>query len=298
MKKIPVVDTIKAAYGFVFAHLGAIIGLIWIPMVAVTVLGFFVEQRYYAAAADALASNNFTRFGPSAVSLLCFFVGAILLYAVMYVPVTQLALGQRKDGALAHFALGPAEWRMFRALAGLVAFLFLPALVAAYLSNLVRTMMAPGLASGQTPSLLATGGTQVLLLLSYFAVVYIGLRFVFLLPAVAAQEQGPVLPRAWILSGGNFWRILVIVLATLGPVALFALGIQVALHGWGALLPPVPTSSAMAAAQLHQAALRMPIAKGIDFLVAPLVLGLSAGSSAFAICAIQEDGAKRSTLPL
>ena len=141
MKKIPIVQTIKAAYGFVFTHLGAIIGLIWVPMVLVTVLGFFVEQRYYAAAADALASDNFARLGPSVISLLCYFVAAILLYAVMYVPVTQLALGQRKDGAIFHFALGPAEWRMFRALAGLAAFLFLPVMIMAFLFN---TRRGPG----------------------------------------------------------------------------------------------------------------------------------------------------------
>ena len=292
MKKIPVLDTIKAAYGFVFTHLGAIIGMIWVPMVAVTVLGFFVEQRYYAAAADALASNNFARLGPSALSLLCYFVAAILLYAVMYVPVTQLALGQRKDGAMAHFALGPAERRMFRALAGLVAFLFLPALIAAYLSSVVRTTAVPG------ASVMATGGTEVLLVLSYFSLGYIGLRFVFLLPAVAVNEEGPVLPRTWSLSGGNFWRILVIVLATLGPPALVGAGIEIALQGWNAVTPNFANSSAMAAAQLHQIALRMPIAKGVDFLLAPLILGLSAGASAFALRALQDGGAKRSTLPL
>jgi hypothetical protein len=43
MKKIPVTQTIQAAYRFVFTHLGAIIGLIWLPMLLVTVLGFFVE---------------------------------------------------------------------------------------------------------------------------------------------------------------------------------------------------------------------------------------------------------------
>ena len=137
MKKIPIVQTIKAAYGFVFTHLGAIIGLIWVPMVLVTVLGFFVEQRYYAAAADALASDNYARLGPSVISLFCYFVAAILLYAMMYVPVMQLALGQRKDGAIFHFALGPAEWRMFRALASLAAFLFLPGLITAFLFNSV-----------------------------------------------------------------------------------------------------------------------------------------------------------------
>jgi hypothetical protein len=285
MKKIPIVPTIKAGYGFVFTHLGAIIGLIWIPMVLVTVLGFFVEQRYYAAAADALASNNFARLGPSVISLFCYFVAAILLYAVMYVPVMQLALGQRKDGAIAHFALGPAEWRMFRALAALAAFLFLPVLITAFLFNTVAALMGTG---SQAKSMLAAGGLEVLLVLSYLALVYIALRFVFLLPAVAVNEEGPVLPRAWLLSGGNFWRILAIMLATLGPVALAAAVAQVALEGPGAIVPSFANSAAMAAAQLHLISLNMPVSKGVEFLVAPLILGLAAGSSAAAMRALQE----------
>jgi hypothetical protein len=282
MKKIPIVDTIKAAYGFVFTHLGAIIGLIWVPMVLVTVLGFFVEQRYYAAAADALASNNYARLGPSVISLFCYFVAAILLYAVMYVPVMQLALGQRKEGAIFHFALGPAEWRMFRALAGLAGFLFLPVLITAFLFNTVASL------GSQAKSILAAGGLEVLLVLSYLGLVYIGLRFIFLLPAVAVNEEGPVLPRAWILSGGNFWRILAIMLGTLGPVALAAAVAQLALEGPGALMPNFASSAAMAAAQLHIISLNMPVAKGVEFLVAPLILGLAAGSSAAAMRALKE----------
>jgi hypothetical protein len=286
MKKIPIVDTIKAAYGFVFTHLGAIIGLIWVPMVLVTVLGFFVEQRYYAAAADALASDNYARLGPSVISLFCYFVAAILLYAVMYVPVMQLALGQRKDGAIFHFALGPAEWRMFRALAGLAGFLFLPVLITAFLFNTVASLMG-----GPAKSILAAGGLEVLLVLSYLALVYIALRFIFLLPAVSVNEEGPVLPRAWILSGGNFWRILAVMLGTLGPVALAAAVAQIALEGPGALMPNFANSAAMAAAQLHVISLNMPVAKGVEFLVAPLVLGLTAGGSAAAMRALKESGA-------
>lgn len=290
MKKIPVLETVRAAYGFVFAHLGAIIGLIWIPMVGVTVLGFFVEQRYYNAAAAALASNNYARLGPSVLSLLCYFVAALLLYAVMYVPVTELALGRRKDGALAHFALGPVERRMFRALGGLAAFLFLPVLIAAYLTRMAAAMMGGG------ASPWATGGTQVLLLLSYGALAYIGLRFAFFLPALAVQEDGPVLPRAWMLSGGNFWRLLAIALATLAPVALAGAGIEYALQGPSAVMPQFANSSAMAAAQLHQIAQHMPINKGVEFALAPLVLGLAAGASAFGLRALQ-DGAPGGPIP-
>jgi hypothetical protein len=98
-----------------------------------------------------------------------------------------------------------------------------------------------------------------------------------------------VLPRAWILSGGNFWRILAIMLATLGPVALAAAVAQIALEGPSALMPSFANSAAMAAAQLHTVSLNMPVSKGVDFLVAPLILGLAAGSSAAAMRALQES---------
>ena len=108
MTKIPVLDTIRAAYRFTFTHLGAIIGLIWLPMILATVMGFFVMQRFFVALADAFASNNFALMGPALLGLISFVLVALLLLAMMSVPVMQLALGSRKQAALAHFAFGPA----------------------------------------------------------------------------------------------------------------------------------------------------------------------------------------------
>ena len=65
MTKIPVLEAIRFAYRFTFHHLGAIIGLIWLPMIMATVIGFFVFQRFFAALANALASNNFASMGPA-----------------------------------------------------------------------------------------------------------------------------------------------------------------------------------------------------------------------------------------
>jgi len=124
MTKIPVLDTIRAAYRFTFTHLGAIIGLIWLPMILATVIGFFVLQRFFSALADALASNNFALAGPAILGLISFLLVGLLLFAMMAVPVVQLALGSRKSGALAHFAFGMAEWRLFRASLGVMGFLF------------------------------------------------------------------------------------------------------------------------------------------------------------------------------
>ncbi len=123
MTKIPVLETIRAAYRFTFTHLGAIIGLIWLPMILATVIGFFVLQRFFAALADAFASNNFALAGPAILGLISFVLVGLLLLAMMAVPVMQLALGSRKTGALAHFAFGMPEWRLFRSSLGVAAFL-------------------------------------------------------------------------------------------------------------------------------------------------------------------------------
>ena len=72
MTKIPVLETIRAAYRFTFTHLGAIIGLIWLPMILATVIGFFVLQRFFSALADALASNNFALAGPAVLGVISF----------------------------------------------------------------------------------------------------------------------------------------------------------------------------------------------------------------------------------
>jgi hypothetical protein len=280
MKKIPVIRTVQAAYQFVFTHLGQIMGLIWVPMVLVTVIGFFVEQRYYAAAADALASNNFTRLGPPLLGMFGYFIAALLLYAMMYVPVIELARGQRKEAVLVHFNFGPLEWRLFRAMVGLLAFLLIAVLLSGFVIGAISSFAAASLA------------LELLLALIYLALFYAIMRFVFLLPALAVHEEGPLLPRAWSLSAGNFWRILAIMVATMGPVALVAAMAELLLEGPQALLPSVASSSAMAAAQLHRMSLNMPVSEGIGFLLAPLFLGLAAGASAAALEALGKDTAE------
>jgi hypothetical protein len=286
--KIPVVPTIEAAYRFTFTHLGAIIGLIWLPMVIVTVMGFFVQQHYSAAAAEALASNNIASLGPALVSLLFYFIAALLFYAMMYVPVVQLALGVRKEGTLVHFAFGALEWRLFRALIGLIAFLILPVALARLLFIGARALAA----SLHLAAPLATVGPELLAALADLGVLYIGLRFAFLLPAVAVCEDGPVLPRSWNLSAGNFWRILGVVLATMGPAVFLAAIAELLLEGQSSMMPSLNSSGAQAAAELHNMSANMPISQGLGFFIAPLLLGLFSSSSAFALAILKKDADK------
>ena len=65
MRRIEVVATIRDAYVFAVTHLGGVIGLIWVPMVLATIMGFFSLQRYYNDFIDAMAGGNVAALGPS-----------------------------------------------------------------------------------------------------------------------------------------------------------------------------------------------------------------------------------------
>jgi hypothetical protein len=269
MTKIPVLDTIGAGYRFTFTHLGAIIGLIWLPMIMATVIGFFVLQRFFTALADAFASNNFALVGPAMLGLISFVFVGLLLLAMMSVPVMELAMGSRKSGALAHFAFGAAEWRLFRAGLGVAGFLF-------------ALLLIVSMASAAILGVGTVNASLISLVIFYVCLIFFGLRFGFLLPAVAVAEEGPVLPRSWVLGAGNFWRILGVFVALILPVRLAMILAQAALEGPAMLTPKLFTSTAMVAAQIHVASQNMPITAGILFLVAPLLLGLLLGASAHA----------------
>ena len=278
MTKIPVLDTIRAAYRFTFTHLGAIIGLIWLPMILATVIGFFVLQRFFSALADAFASNNFALAGPSILGLISFILVGLLLFAMMSVPVVQLALGSRKSGALAHFAFGQAEWRLFRASLGVAGFLLALLLI---VSTILGAALGPR----------AVSANLISLAIFYAAAIFFGLRFGFLLPGVAVEETGPVLPRSWILSGGNFWRILAVFLAVALPVRLLMVAVEMAVEGPSILMPQIMTSTAMVAVQLHAENQSMPVTAGILFLIAPVALGLIMGASAHAFQVLKNPSA-------
>ena len=275
MKKIPVLATIRDAYNFAFTHLGAIIGLIWLPMILVTVIGFFVFQRYLDAYAGALASGDYASMGPVSLGVLCFSIAALLLFTMMSVPVTQLALGTRKQGALVHFAFGGIEWRLFRGVMGLVGFLIVPLLI---ISVVVGLLAAGG--PGMSGAMRAGQAGLVMFIPYVAALIYFGLRFGLMLPALAVSENGSLLQRAWKLTAGNFLRLLAVAAAVLVPIEIVSVLLHLAIEGPGAFAPQGDFSTAMAAAQMHAMAMEMPLSSGISFLIAPMLLGLVLGAGA------------------
>lgn len=267
MARVPVVATIREAYVFTSTNLGGIIGLIWIPMVMVTIMGFFTFQRYYNDVIQAMASGATATLGPTMLMMLGYIIAALLLHAVMYVAVVQLAMGTRTAPAWAHFAFGAEEWRMFRAFlafAGLLLAVIIPILVIG-----TAATGAPG-----TPSPAMAG----LVLLVYAVLILAVPRFLSLLPAIAAAENVPVLRRAWQLSTGNFWRLLAIMAGIFIPLLIVMGLLQLALGG---RLPSVPAGDEQARmmAGLLRARETLPIVSGLGFFLSPLLIGLFSSAS-------------------
>jgi hypothetical protein len=270
VRRLPVLETIRQAYGFTFAHLGAIIGVIWLPMVISTVAGFFVNQHYAAEIQAATASGNAAAAGPAVLAMLFYLLAKLLLTAMMYVPVAQLALGQRQDGALLHFTFGALEWRMFRSLLGLLLFLAPPALL---LMLVGQNVLGGGLGTAG-PRLL---GAELMFILLYAALVFVAVRIAALLVPVVVAGDKTALIRSWTLSAKNFWRLLGLMVGAVGPVMLVVAIVEVALLQAGGA-DVAATSSQLTMASGPNA----PLIAGLEFLMAPLLIGLSVSASVFA----------------
>ena len=280
MARVPVVATIRDAYIFTINHLGGIIGLIWVPMLFLTVMGFFSLNRYYSDFIEAMSGGSAAALGPSMLMMIGYLIAALLMQSVMYVAVVQLALGQRTAPAVAHFAFGQAEWRMFRAFlafVGLLLALFIPVAI------IGQVMLgAAGLRSLQ----------MLVLVFAVYGIILLSMpRFLALLPAIAVGETVPVLRRAWQLSAGNFGRLLLVLIAAFGPVFIVfgLLEILLALQVPAVTLPAGATEKDQMVAAVTRARQLLPYMSGLAFLIYPLIIGLFAGASVSAWRTLKDE---------
>src|ERR1700680_1667444 len=114
MQKIPVGQTIAFSYRFLFAEIGTIIGISWLPAVLSSL------ASYLTAIYAAFHRANIDAGDPQTVAL--YLVVSVAGLAVtgfaasmITVAITRHVLGQRSTGVTAYFAAGRSEWRMFAA---------------------------------------------------------------------------------------------------------------------------------------------------------------------------------------
>ncbi|HEY2070864.1 MAG TPA: hypothetical protein VGG48_15020 [Rhizomicrobium sp.] len=287
MNKIPVGDTIAEAYSFTFGSLGVIIGLIWLPMVLIAVGGFTANLIYTRVMDAAVAEGRIGAQGQAAIAMFAWSMFAMLLYSIVIVAVTRQALGLRKGPALFHFALGTLEFRSFVALLGfaIVMCVFAFGILLVFVSLFYAGSQAGGVGLGLVAAYLA-------LIAGIGFLIYIGARLGFLLFATVVAEEKGGLQRAWTLSQGNFWRIFLIGLATIGPLLFINDIIYYQIVGAQIFenIMKLATSPALQDTINRQnsqlIAERMPYIMGLSLLLAPFSAGLSLGGPAFAYRAL------------
>ena len=287
MKKLPVAQTIIEAYRFALGQLGTIIGLIWLPLVLVTLLNFLPE----AGAAGDDASTNPVAAGTGALEGLAILVLTQLLYAIIYVAVTRQALGLRQGNAIIHFALGPPEFRMFGAslLFTLASFgcLILFAMLLVAVTGLVA-------AEGANAVIILLGGAAALG--AGFAAVYALIRLGYLLIPATTIENRVDLGRGWALTRGNFWRIVLVLLVAAAPVLVIETATILTIMGKEIVAALPPVNSTQAVIQQHVGMMEdvvrrhMPELLGLSLILAPFNIGLNISASAFGYRALVPDG--------
>lgn len=283
MPKIPVADTIRFAYGFAFAQIGAIIGLVWLPLMVMAVLQFLpyaIGTANSPAAADSAAATS------AALANFACSTGVLLLYAINGVSVTRQALGVRQGAASFHFALGWPEWRMFGAI--VICGLLLVAAIGVYV--LAGSAILSRLAATPLLDVLA----DVYTLAGFCAVVWFALRLIFLVAPVVVAEERLDLPRAWMLTRRNVLRILAVLLAVTLPLLLIQC-VALALIAGPQFFLPLPDNAASAALAIEQRfALfdrHMPEVIGLTLILTPFNLGLTLGAAAHAYRALVPERA-------
>ncbi|MBA2587890.1 MAG: hypothetical protein H0U98_04610 [Alphaproteobacteria bacterium] len=280
MRRISVAQTIRDAYSFAATHLGGIIGLIWVSMVMITIARYFTFYRFYNDFIDFMASGNGAQMGPSLLMMIGYLVAMLLLYAVMFTAVVQLALGARSAPAVIHFAFGPLEWRMFRAFLALASLMLLMALTVLIAANALLLVPGGGKAQG------AVGGLAILAVMGISVAVLA--RFLVLLPAIAVSETAPALRRAWALSAGNFLPMVGVLLGLFVPLLVLLVLIDFGMGEKAEALPGAATQVQMVAAVMH-ARQTLPLTCGLGFLFSPLVIGLLAGASVSAWRTLKDE---------
>ncbi len=246
MTKIPVGATIAHAYRFAFGNALAVLKAIWMPLLAqLAVISLAAKQMLPILVATQSHDPSVAGLiGP----LLLTFPFLMIFFSAEFAAATQLALGRPRSWLDLPF--GKRTWFLlggFLAATGAIIAVALAAILAAWLLTfvlgiLLKTMPGVRLA------------VAILLVAIFFCgLIFIAMRFLFLLAPVNISEQRLGVQRAWELSAGNFWRIFLITLAIAAPVGVINYAYGIALAGW----PPILVGAGQDAQRAAETAWRI-----------------------------------------
>ena len=298
MKKIPVGQTIAEAYRFTFARVEHVIGVIWLPVLIMTVGGYFVSGPYLTAEAAMLDTGDVAQLGPVTASLFAFEIVCLVMTAVIGVAVTREILSPLKRPLFLRFSLGATEMRLTGALVALFVLMILFFLVCVVIA--VVAGLALNSAMSATPGL--TGAQRAIGLGALIAVclspvlIFLVVRLGFLVVPSVVMEGKFGIERSWQLTRGNVWRIIAISLAVVLPLLIVMAGIEIAIlgpdyfHNSMGVLGDKAAQARQSAEQIRIMAAKLPLLMGLNFVLAPFTYGLAYAAPAFAYRALTGEG--------
>jgi hypothetical protein len=224
MQKIPVGQTIAFAYHFLFARIGTIIGIAWLPAVVSSAVSYMISTYAAMHRAEFEAGDPRATAAYMLISLLGLVV-TIFMASVVAVAITRQVLGEGSSGVVLYFAAGRSEWRMLAANVRYLLAVF--AMIAFAATVTALAFLLSGIPLGAPEQIQPSAATILAGLISWFVFLYALvtiLRVGFLLPpSIVAEEKGG-LRRSYELTKGNVWRALAVLLALGLPLLLLILG--------------------------------------------------------------------------
>jgi len=206
MNKIPVIETVAESYRFILGGLGKVIGLIWLPILILTVGSYFTLIPYFSGMADALESGDVSQQGLLFARVLGFDLFMIVLLSVIAVAITREILNPHKSVSYVHFSLGMTELRVIAAYFGLIM-LMMVFVIALLMIGMIALFAAKAALPGAAGPTQAMGFAGLVYLAGFIVLIYFLVRLSFLMVPAAVAEGNFGIEQSWKLTKGSFWRM-------------------------------------------------------------------------------------------
>src|SRR5271170_6653165 len=215
MRKIPVGETISAAYHFAFAEFLTVLGTVWLPyLVFVALCTGLVFALVPGLPGHIMHEDYDTAFFEIARIGGLIWLASIILRAMVTVGLQERVLGRAQGPAIFYFSLGAAVWRMIAASILVILLLILLLVLLSVVTGIFYYVVATFI-----PHVgIAIGVVGIIAAVCWY--IYAIFRFSFFLPAVVVAENEIGIGRSWQLGGGNFWRIIAVIFVALVPVSI------------------------------------------------------------------------------
>lgn len=254
MKKIPVRETVTAAYAYTFGNIGKLVGLVWLPALLTFAGSYLFVRPYLFLMAAAPSPDELMQHSHLMLGVYAFYFFAVVFSGMMAAGIANDVQHPDKEPGVFHF---PSFRAVMRTAGGLFGLLLLVSMVSGIAEVVVMK------AGSMIPQIAVYGILAVVAL----AILYAALRLIFFLVPAASDGHGFGLIHSWELSKGHFRPILLIALCCALPVIIVSFLAQFAILGPQYFTITDPSRMVLMAD-------RFWLISGVNFFLTPFAYGL------------------------